>query len=137
MCKRVHYISYRIAGNFQGVINSLFPPPYENSLPERMHAVQGNKVILKITVFNLSMNAILGFLPHEYYPCTIFLTSNKQVLSVIIIPCIIIGLLFESLQSGKYMILIPTGPAFPIINHIAYIVIICAFSGAYCICSLS
>ncbi len=77
LCKCVHYISYRIADNFRGVINSLFPPPYENSLPERMHAVQGNKVILKITVFNLSMNAILGFLPHEYYPLSFLLPINK------------------------------------------------------------
>ncbi len=59
------------------------------------------------------MNAILGFLPHEYYPLSILLPINKVLSDHNSMYHNRIAI-FESLQSGKYMILIPTGPAFPI-----------------------
>ncbi len=56
------------------------------------------------------VNECHGFLLHEYYPLSILLPvlsdRNSMYHNRIAI--------FESLQSGKYMILIPTGPAFPI-----------------------
>ena len=59
------------------------------------------------------VNVCHGFLPHEYYPLSILLPINKVLSDRNSMYHNRIAI-FESLQSGKYMILIPTGPAFPI-----------------------